>query len=263
MSNKQCNLPDYLVAKIRYDRTTGALVVCEKINRSLDVGRELPSQGKYSTIDQIRVSRLRLAWRLCHGVWPSGRVRVKDSSVGLTPSNMVDMLSDSRLDDDGTVTQQHIKTVLRYCWASGLFSWVATSARLAEVGAVAGTIGKNGYVSISVAGKTYYAHRLAMLYVYGFMPEEVDHKNGDPGDNRLDNLRAGTHFLNMQNHREAKSSNKSSGLLGVTLHKKTGRWLAQISLNRKHHPIGMFDTPEEAHEAYLEKKREIHEFCTI
>ena len=263
MSNEQCNLPDHLVAKIQYDRATGAIVVGERINRSLDAGRELPSKGKYVTVDQVRVSRLRLAWRLCHGAWPSGRVRVKDSSVGPTKSNMIDTKSDSRFDEDGVVTQEHIRTVLRYCWASGIFSWAITSARRSKVGAIAGTVKKNGYVSISVAGKTYYAHRLAMLYIYGFMPEEVDHKNGDTGGNRLDNIRPGTHLLNMQNHRQAKSSNKSSGLLGVTLHKKTGKWLAQISLNRRHCAIGLFNTPEGAHQAYLEKKRKIHEFCMI
>lgn len=46
----------------------------------------------------------------------------------------------------------------------------------------------NPYISIRIKGRSYKAHRLAILMTYGFMPEEVDHYNGIQFDNRLSNL---------------------------------------------------------------------------
>jgi hypothetical protein len=67
--------------------------------------------------------------------------------------------------------------------------------------------------------------------------------------------------VNQQNHRVARVDNKC-GLLGVSSSGK--RWQARIG-----HPggkdayLGLFDTPELAHAAYLEAKRRLHPGCTI
>lgn len=42
-----------------------------------------------------------------------------------------------------------------------------------------------------------------------------------------------------------------------------GRWRGQIVLNGKSKHLGCFATEEEAHEAYLAAKRQIHIGCTI
>lgn len=42
-----------------------------------------------------------------------------------------------------------------------------------------------------------------------------------------------------------------------------GAWGAKVNLDGKQHHAGFHDTPEEAHQAYLAKKRELHPFCTI
>lgn len=46
-------------------------------------------------------------------------------------------------------------------------------------------------------------------------------------------------------------ANNTSGFRGVSFHKRTGKWQAYISVNRKQFHIGLYDTPEEAHEAYI------------
>jgi len=42
----------------------------------------------------------------------------------------------------------------------------------------------------------------------------------------------------------------TSGLVGAHFAKKQGKWISQISISRKHHWLGTFDTKEEAAEAY-------------
>ena len=64
----------------------------------------------------------------------------------------------------------------------------------------------------------------------------------------------------MQNQKRAKKNNKL-GILGVSV--KKGRFIAQIQVNKKGIHLGSFDTADEAHEAYLHAKREMHDTCTI
>ncbi len=71
---------------------------------------------------------------------------------------------------------------------------------------------------------------------------EVDHRDGDGLNNVKANLRAATHAENMGNRR--RNANNTSGFKGVSA--KKGRWLARLAGK----DIGLFDSPEEASEAY-------------
>jgi hypothetical protein len=75
-------------------------------------------------------------------------------------------------------------------------------------------------------------------------------------------LRQGSYTLNRQNQRKARADSES-GVLGVSWHKGSGRWRASIQVNGKSIHIGLFLAAEEAGFAYLAKKRELHEGCTI
>ena len=78
----------------------------------------------------------------------------------------------------------------------------------------------------------------------------IDHKNKDKKDNRLCNLHVVTHAENTQN-RDCK---------GCGFDKARNKWRARIYFNGKEERIGYYDTFEEAHEAYLAKKRILHPF---
>ncbi len=78
----------------------------------------------------------------------------------------------------------------------------------------------------------------------------VDHINHDTLDNRRSNLRVCTHLENCQNR--GAYSNNSSGFLGVSFHKHTGKYAARIRVNGKLMHLGLRQTPEEAHELYRE-----------
>jgi hypothetical protein len=120
----------------------------------------------------------------------------------------------------------------------------------------------NGYIVASINHLPVPAHRIAWVLTHGELPEVIDHINGVRDDNRLCNLRNTSQRVNMQNQRKASSYNKT-GFLGVTYNKQTGRYRAQIGNNGKIIHLGAFDTPESAHAAYLQAKRQLHEGCTI
>jgi hypothetical protein len=53
----------------------------------------------------------------------------------------------------------------------------------------------------------------------------------------------------------------ASGFLGVT--KQKNLWTSQLTINGKTLHLGLYKTPEEASQAYLEAKRKHHAGCTI
>lgn len=107
----------------------------------------------------------------------------------------------------------------------------------------------------------YKAHRLAWFIHHGRWPaEEIDHINMVRDDNRLANLREASHNDNQHNRQRARADNKL-GILGVSTYR--GRFKAQIEINGENRYLGLFDTAEQAHTAYLEAKRTHHKFCTI
>ena len=130
-----------------------------------------------------------------------------------------------------------------------------------KVGDIAGYVAPDGYRCVKIRCVRYKVHRLVWLHVYGNWPRhEIDHINGNPTDNRIENLRDVSHQTNVQNLRESTSSS-STGLLGVGPH--GDRWRARIQINGKHVSLGRFKTKEEARAAYLSAKRQLHAGCTI
>ena len=162
-----------------------------------------------------------------------------------------------------TLTAARLRELLHYDPDTGIFTWKICRTGRAVAGSIAGSP-SNGYIAICVDGCVYKAHRLAFMYVNGKLPEfEVDHINGVKNDNSYSNLRDCKHDTNAQNIRSARVDNNSSGVLGVSWHKKNGKWRAQIQVSGKKYHIGDFGTIEEARSAYLGAKRLLHVGCTI
>jgi hypothetical protein len=158
------------------------------------------------------------------------------------------------------ITQERLKQLVAYDPDGGEFTWLVTVSNRAPAGRKAGGM-SNGYIVIRLDGVLYRAHRLAWLYVHGVWPEhDIDHINGRRSDNRLVNLRPATRAENLQNLRIARAYG-SSGLLGA--HRWKGKWRAAIAANGIQHHLGTFETPQEAHEAYLRAKAQLHPFQTL
>lgn len=110
---------------------------------------------------------------------------------------------------------------------------------------------------ICVDRKHYYAYRLIWLYYYGNLPEFVDHIDGDPTNDRLENLRAVTKSENNQN-RDITTSVGKTGFHGIYYDKRRDKYVAEISLNNRKTHLGRFATAQEAHAAYIAAKRDMH-----
>lgn len=160
------------------------------------------------------------------------------------------------------LTQLELKSILHYDPKTGTFTRL-TNKGPSKKGDVAGTQSHpRGYVQISVKSKSYYAHRLAWLYMKGYMPEMVDHINGNTSDNKFANLRKCSMSENMQNLKQSGSSKNKSGHIGVYC--TDGKWYATIRCiknnNRKKLRYGPFGTKKEAIAAYNSAKTMLHQF---
>jgi len=159
------------------------------------------------------------------------------------------------------ITMDRLRAVLHYDPETGIFTWKQRLSNRVHIGDIAGALDHDQYVIIGIDGVTYRAHRLAFLYMNGVMPSDcIDHINGEVGDNSWSNLREAGDGINQENKRRPQSSS-STGLLGVV--PKRGRFAAYIGVKKKSFYLGTFDTPEEAHERYLQEKRARHAGCTI
>lgn len=114
-----------------------------------------------------------------------------------------------------------------------------------------------GYQDVSIFSVKYKAHRVCWAIFYGEWPSmDIDHKNRDGSDNRINNLREATPLQNAQN--KGSYQNNTSGYKGVCWHKSSKKWMAQIKYRYKNIHLGLFDDPEDASRAYQKAVIEIH-----
>jgi hypothetical protein len=141
---------------------------------------------------------------------------------------------------------------LRYTPQDGKVWWVKHPRRSTANGTEAGNFRRDGYRKLKFCGKQYLVHRVAWLLHYGSWPAgDIDHIDGNPANNKLENLRDVPHSVNLQNRKSATTGNKT-GLLGVV--RRRNKYAAHIHKNGKQIYLGLFETAELAHQAYKESK---------
>lgn len=146
-------------------------------------------------------------------------------------------------------SQEHLKSILNYDELSGIFTWRKIQRGI-SFGAIAGSIHKKQkYLRLSVDNVVYAAHRLAWVYVYGSINNEmqVDHINGIRSDNRIANLRLVDHKTNGKNQR--KSVRNINGFCGVFFSKEKNKYVARIKVDKKSVFLGYFKLIDDAIEA--------------
>ena len=134
-------------------------------------------------------------------------------------------------------------------YEGGNLVWRTAPARNVKDGDIAGCVLNSGYRQININKTRYQAHRLMWIYHNGSISKdvEIDHINRDTGDNRIENLRIVSRQENQFN-RNAKGYTK----------RPSGRYEARIKMNQKLIHLGMFDTEQEAKQAYLDAKKGLH-----
>jgi hypothetical protein len=162
-----------------------------------------------------------------------------------------------------SITATELRDLLGYDPETGVFRWKESRGSRAVVGAEVGSDDLYGYKTVRLNKKSYKLHRLAWLHVYGAWPSgDIDHINGTRSDNRIANLRDVPRKVNLENQRNAQN-NQSTGILGVYFDKRKKVFYSRISMNNKSIHLGSYPTAEQAQDAYLTAKRQMHAGCTI
>ena len=152
-------------------------------------------------------------------------------------------------------SSKEIADLVSYCPETGVFRWKIKPRRALHAGAIAGGVKSSGYYFITYRRTKYSAHRVAWLIMTGdWPPDQIDHINRDPLDNRWTNLRAATA---RQNHANRASVNRfGKGVFACR--NGSGKFAARIYRAGKLRQIGTFPTVELAGQAYHAEAVRIH-----
>ena len=110
--------------------------------------------------------------------------------------------------------------------------------------------------------KLYKTHRLIFLIHYGYLPDKIDHKDGNALNNCPCNLRETTSSQNSCNSKI--QSNNTSGYKGVCYDKVRRNYMAYINVNGNRHNLGRHKTALSAALVYNEYAIKYHgEFAKL
>ena len=150
-------------------------------------------------------------------------------------------------------TQKELHKQFSYDEKAGLLiRKIASPSNQRFVGKPIGTVTKNGRRLAKVNGEQYLTARLVYMYHTGIDPceNDIDHKDEDKSNDRIENLRLGTHRQNMFNR--GKNANNTSGHKNVFWYPAYNKWLVRVA--GKH--IGYFVEKADAILASIEAGRE-------
>jgi len=134
------------------------------------------------------------------------------------------------------ITQARLKELYHYNPETGKFTRIKFG-RGRYKGLPVGRI-SDGYLRIKIDGRAYMAHRLAVLYMEGYMPENtVDHIKRVRDDNRYNELREASRQCQQRNCGMFK--NNTSGIKGVYWDTKKGKWHSHIAVDGKAKFLGL------------------------
>lgn len=109
----------------------------------------------------------------------------------------------------------------------------------------------NGYIN----GVPYLAHRVIWKMVTGSDPEFIDHEDGNPQNNRIENMRSVSLSENSRHIGVTKAN--TSGVMGVHWHSRNKTWTANIHSKGRLKHLGTFKTKEEATHSRIQAERSL------
>lgn len=141
-----------------------------------------------------------------------------------------------------------------FSYKNGRLFWLCSK----RVGQRAGYTNSEGYRKIKINKSLYSESRIIFTMFYGKIPVGyfIDHKDRNPENNKITNLRLATQSQN--EHNSKLFSTNTSGFKGVNYLKSHHQWQARIMVNNVRKFIGNFNTPEAASVAYFKASKKYH-----
>lgn len=243
---------DELTRILDYDPETGVFRWKVSSGRQ-KIGNVAGSKFRFD--NRINISRKsyaarRLAWFYVYKKWPERDLFVKELGQFNDSIKNIGMLPEK----PETLTQEYLKECIDYNPETGIFKWKITECNN-KFGADAYCTAKKALVT-QILGKQYTTNRLIWFYMTGEFPSKGDlvlTKNNIITDLRWDNLSIGSQN-EVQQKRKVVSK---TGFKGVSFHKASKKYHSKIiAPGGKAIHLGLFPTPEEAHEAYMKAAAE-------
>jgi hypothetical protein len=124
-----------------------------------------------------------------------------------------------------------------FYYDNGVLYWRTTGARAGYCR------DKRGYWVISKGKKRMLRHRAVWIMHNGPIPEGkiVNHINGTPGDDRIENLEVVPQKENVSIKRVNKNINNVSGITGVSYRSERDKWYANIMVDHRTISLGNYE----------------------
>ena len=122
-------------------------------------------------------------------------------------------------------------------YKDGSLFWKIAKQKI-KIGQKAGCLNNSGYRIIRLNQKSYLEHRIIFALHHGYMPNFIDHIDGNKLNNNIDNLREATKTQNHYN--KSLQKNNTSGVKGVVWHKASKKWAVKLVVNKKIKNFGTY-----------------------
>lgn len=125
-----------------------------------------------------------------------------------------------------------------------------------KAGSIVGYKRNDGYIAVEINSCAYLIHRLIWFMITQQWPSLIDHVDGDPTNNKWDNLRLCNSQENSFNR--GMFNTNTSGVKGVHWHKQAGKWQVGLRLDGRYKSLGLYKDLELAELAIREAREKYH-----
>jgi hypothetical protein len=147
------------------------------------------------------------------------------------------------------LTQEQAHSLFEY--KDGALYW-KNSQRPSLNGKKAGYDNGNGYFKVNINGKQYFNHRIIYLMQHGYIPKLIDHIDGNPTNNKIENLRIASSSENAMN--SLRKQKNASGCKNVFYNKNRNKYYVYIKIDNKVNYFGTYDDIELAELVAIEAR---------
>ena len=134
-------------------------------------------------------------------------------------------------------TKEYLHTLFQY--KNGVLYWKQDRLANKIKGKKAGCIDGKGYLQTKINNVLHKNHRIIYKMFYDTLPINIDHIDGNPLNNNIENLREATVSQNQLNSKI--STKNTSGIKGVEWNKRLKKWTVRIQINGKRKYFGCYN----------------------